>query len=149
MIHNAFIGIGTNIEPRIARMKDAIRALRDFGDVEKQSRVYETAPFGYTEQGDFLNAAVLLRTELELSQLHSILKQLEKKLGRVDRLRWHEREIDFDILFFDNVTISSQELTVPHSELSKRAFVLIPLAEIAPDFLHPVLKKNMNERIAV
>jgi 2-amino-4-hydroxy-6-hydroxymethyldihydropteridine diphosphokinase len=144
-MHTVNIGIGTNIEPRRERMRKAISALEEFGEVEKQSSIYETPPFGFTDQSNFLNAVVLLRTGLELTQLHTSLKQLERKLGRVDRLRWHEREIDFDILFFDDVITASKELTVPHSELQNRAFVLIPLAEIAPDVFHPVLKKDIAE----
>jgi len=144
-MHSTYIGIGTNIEPRFERMHDAIIALKEFGEIEKKSSIYETAPFGFTDQSNFLNAVVLLRTELELTQLHNSLKQLEKELGRVDRQRWHEREIDFDILFFDNVIITTEKLIVPHQELQNRAFVLIPLAEIASDLFHPVFKKNIAE----
>src|SRR5438309_643671 len=115
-MHNAYIGIGTNIEPRLERMQQAILSLESLGKIEKQSSIYQTAPFGFTEQGNFLNAVVLLRTELSLDELHSELQHLEKDLGRTKRLRWHEREIDFDILFYDSVILNSETLTVPHSE---------------------------------
>src|SRR5436309_8937369 len=124
-------------------MKNAIHALLGLGNIEKQSLIYETAPYGFTEQPSFLNAVVLLDTKLELTDLHKALKNLEKKLGRTRREKWHEREIDFDILFFDDVIIRSEELTVPHSEIEKRSFVLVPLAEIGPEFTHPVLKKTI------
>jgi 2-amino-4-hydroxy-6-hydroxymethyldihydropteridine diphosphokinase len=144
-MHKAYIGIGTNIEPRLERMLEALGALEEFGSIEKQSSVYETAPFGFTEQSNFLNAVVILQTPFELPQLHDALQRMEKELGRVERQRWHEREIDYDILFFDNVIMNSEKLTVPHPELQKRSFVLVPLAEIAPDLLHPVLKMGISE----
>jgi 2-amino-4-hydroxy-6-hydroxymethyldihydropteridine diphosphokinase len=142
-MHKAYIGIGTNIEPRLERMITAVDALSDLGYIEKRSTIYRTPPFGYTDQPDFLNAVVLVGTDLEVGELHHRLKHLEKALGRVGRERWHEREIDFDILFFDDVVIRSTDLTVPHSEISKRPFVLIPLAEIAPDVIHPSLQKTV------
>ena len=142
-MHNAYIGIGTNIEPREERMQEAIRSLERFGVIEKQSTVYKTVAYGYTEQADFLNAAILLQTELELTKLHDSLHLLEKELGRIDRPRWHEREIDFDILFFDDVVMQTKNLTVPHSEVQSRIFVLLPMNEIAPDLIHPVLKKHI------
>lgn len=143
-MHNVYIGIGTNIEPRMKRMREAISALGELGTLKNQSSIYETAPYGFTEQPNFLNAVVLLRTNFELSELHHALRQLEKELGRKNRARWHEREIDFDILFYDSVIFASDTLTIPHPELQKRAFVLAPLAEIAPDQLHPVLQKNIG-----
>ena len=124
-------------------MREAIESLERFGIIKKKSLIYETAPFGYTEQADFLNAVVLIETESELAELHDALRQLEKQLGRAERPRWHEREIDFDILFFDDVIMDSKHLVVPHPELQNRAFVLVPLNEIAPDFIHPVFKKNI------
>ena len=142
-MHNAYIGIGTNIEPRLERMKEAFTALEKIGILKKQSSVYETAPYGYIDQSDFLNAVAYLQTELELDQLHNSLQNLEKNLGRNDRPRWHEREIDFDILFYDDIVIETKNLTVPHADLQSRIFVLMPLNEIASGLLHPVLKKNV------
>lgn len=143
MMHNAYIGIGTNIEPRTERIKKAFKSLEQFGTLEKKSSIYETAPYGFTKQADFLNAAVKLRTELKVEQLHEALRLSEKALGRTERLRWHEREIDFDILFYDDVVMNSENLTIPHPELPYRAFVLVPMNEIAPDLIHPVIKKNI------
>ena len=142
-MHNVYIGIGTNIEPRLVRVMEAFDSLSQFGEIEKKSSIYETAPFGFLEQPDFLNAAVLLNTELDIELLHSSLKILENELGRAERQRWHEREIDFDILFYDVVVMDSKVLTVPHKELQNRSFVLVPLNEIAPDLIHPVLQKSI------
>jgi len=142
-MHRVFIGIGANIEPRKERMLQAFQSLQEFGFIEKQSSIYETTPYGFTEQSDFLNAVVLLRTELGLTPLHNALQIMEKKLGRTERPKWHEREIDFDILFYDDVIIHTQSLIVPHPELQNRAFVLVPMNEITPDFIHPVFKKNI------
>ena len=127
------------------RMQEAFGALRQFGIIEKKSSIYETAPYGFTEQSDFLNAVVVLQTQLELTNLHNTLRQLEKDLGRTNRPRWHEREIDFDILFYDDVAMNSKNLIVPHPELQNRSFVLVPMNEIAPDFIHPVFQKNIRK----
>ncbi len=142
-MHRVYIAIGTNIEPRLKRIQEAFNTLSQFCVIEKKSSIYETAPYGYAEQADFLNTVILVQTELELEPLHRSLKILESELGRSERERWHEREIDFDILFYDDVVMDSPSLTVPHKELQNRSFVLVPMNEIAADFIHPVLKKNI------
>lgn len=136
-MHIAYIGIGTNIEPRLLRIEQAIDSLKTLGEIISASSIYETAPFGFTEQSDFLNAVVSLEVEAEAVDLHQKLKDLETTLGRNKRERWHEREIDFDLLIFDQEVINSENLTIPHPGIPTRAFVLVPLAEIAPTLLHP------------
>ncbi len=136
-MHTAYIGIGTNIEPRLWRIEQAIDSLKGLGTILSVSSIYETAPFGYTEQSDFLNAVVGVEVDTEAVDLHKKLKDLEMTLGRNKRERWHEREIDFDLLIFDEEEINSENLTVPHPGISARAFVLVPLAEIAPMLIHP------------
>ena len=147
-MHVAYIGIGTNIEPRLSRIEQAIDSLKTVGNIISTSSIYETAPFGFTEQSDFLNAVVSLEIETEPVDLHQKLKDLEITLGRNKRERWHEREIDFDILIFDQEVINSENLTVPHPGISTRAFVLVPFSEIAPTLLHPILHRTIESLLS-
>jgi 2-amino-4-hydroxy-6-hydroxymethyldihydropteridine diphosphokinase len=141
----AFIGLGSNIEPRTEYLRSAIIELRAMGDILKISSVYETAPVGGVPQADYLNAVVELRTSLGPLELVNRLKALESAIGRAARPRWHEREIDLDLLFYGDRIMSSPELTLPHPEIQNRAFVLVPMAELQPDFIHPILKKTIKD----
>ncbi len=141
----AFIGLGSNLEPRLEYLKAAMNGLREMGKIVRISSVYETDPVGDTPQSDYLNAVVELHTEIEPMELFARLKELERTIGRKERPRWHEREIDLDLLFYGDLILGTSTLTVPHAELHRRAFVLVPLREIAPNFQHPVLKKSVTE----
>jgi 2-amino-4-hydroxy-6-hydroxymethyldihydropteridine diphosphokinase len=118
-------------------MKSALERLASNWQIIASSGTYITEPVGFTEQQEFLNAAVKFRCEEEPLQLFQRLKELEAELGRIARERWHEREIDFDILFYDDLILKSDILTIPHPEALRRNFVLIPLIEIAPDLHDP------------
>jgi 2-amino-4-hydroxy-6-hydroxymethyldihydropteridine diphosphokinase len=107
--------------------------------VVKCSSVYETKPFGYKAQENFLNAVMQVSTEKSLLDVIDNLKGIEKELGRVASTRWGPRKIDLDLLFYDNLVFSNERVTVPHKEVASRDFVLVPLCEIAPDFIHPAL----------
>ncbi|HET9135585.1 MAG TPA: 2-amino-4-hydroxy-6-hydroxymethyldihydropteridine diphosphokinase [Candidatus Kapabacteria bacterium] len=144
----AYIGLGTNIEPRAKRMQEAIDTLKKLGTAVALSSIYETTPVGYFDQADFLNTVMAIETELSVEVLHRSLKELEGQLGRQHRERWHEREIDLDLLLFGDAIIESEGLTVPHPQLHNRAFVLIPLAEIAPSVIHPILHKPVSDLLA-
>ncbi len=147
-MHIAYIGIGTNIEPRLSRIEEAIELLRTVGKIINASSIYETAPFGFTEQSDFLNAVVSLEVETDPLALHQKLKDLEIILGRNKRERWHEREIDFDLLMYDQEVIHTENLTVPHPGISTRAFVLVPFSEIAPTLYHPILHRTIESLLS-
>ncbi len=147
-MHIAYIGIGTNIEPRLSRIEQAVDALKTVGKIIRTSSIYETAPFGFTEQSDFLNAVVSLEIETEPVDLHQKLKDLEIILGRNKRERWHEREIDFDLLMFDQEIINTENLTIPHPGIPTRAFVLVPLSEIAATLFHPTLHRMIESLLS-
>jgi 2-amino-4-hydroxy-6-hydroxymethyldihydropteridine diphosphokinase len=144
----AYIGLGTNIEPRGKRMQEAIAAIEAFGKRIGLSSIYETIPVGFTDQSDFLNAVMAIETDLTVELLHKKLKELELQLGRQHRERWHEREIDLDLLLFGDAVVETEGLTLPHSQLQNRAFVLIPLAEIAPLVIHPIFHKTISDLLA-
>jgi 2-amino-4-hydroxy-6-hydroxymethyldihydropteridine diphosphokinase len=141
---SVFIGLGSNIEPRLERLRLAVNALRSVGEIMRVSSVYETVPVGGISQPDFLNAVIELRTTFAPLELVQMLKALEKKLGRQERPRWHEREIDLDVLFYGDRILETPILTVPHPEIQHRAFVLAPMSELDPDFQHPIFHKSVS-----
>ena len=141
----AYVGVGTNIEPRMERIKAAIASLSSVGIVVRSSSIFGSAPYGVQDQPAFLNAVVALVVNSSPEELYVQLKQLEQQLGRQQRQRWHEREIDFDILFFGSATVSTPDLIIPHADLLNRSFVVIPLREIAPNIVHPMLMKTIEE----
>jgi 2-amino-4-hydroxy-6-hydroxymethyldihydropteridine diphosphokinase len=144
-----YIALGSNLGDRAGMLERAIAAMNSAGiSVVRQSSLYVTEPVGAPGQGWFLNAVVEAETSLlPLQLLHALLK-IERELGR-RRLTPHgPRAIDLDILFYGSSVIRSRELEVPHPRLTERRFVLIPLAQLAPDFRHPVLHKSINQLLA-
>lgn len=126
----AGLGIGSNLGDPPANVRAGIAALAEIGTVIAQSRLYRTKPWGRHDQPDFCNAAAIVDTALSPRELLQQLKELERKLGRVQSERWGPRAIDFDILFYDELRIDEPGLQIPHPHLHERAFALIPLAEI-------------------
>jgi 2-amino-4-hydroxy-6-hydroxymethyldihydropteridine diphosphokinase len=141
-----YIGIGSNIDDRLANCMEAIENFKNHDiDVKKISSPYETKPWGIKDQPDFINMAVEAETSLSPEELLRVLKDVEKKMGRQDSVRWEPRLIDLDILFYNDRIIDMEDLRIPHPFLQKRDFVLLPLAEIAPDKIHPLLKKTVKQ----
>lgn len=146
MTDEVYLLLGTNLGDRAANLEIAISNLRDnIGKINKLSRIYETAAWGKTNQPAFYNQVVSLTTNFPPQILLKRLLAIEAKMGRQRLEKWGERLIDIDILFIGKQIIDSIELQVPHPEIHNRRFTLEPLVEIAPDFLHPILKQTVTE----
>lgn len=130
---------------REKQLNSAFRELAEAGEITKRSGIYETKPWGNVKQSNFFNMCIEFRTTLNPQELLTKIKNVEVQLGRVKREKWGPREIDIDILFYEDQIISDPELTIPHKYLHERAFVLIPLAEIAPNLVHPILRASISE----
>jgi len=145
--YRAFVGLGSNVGDRLGFLNAAAGQLATMQDVRLVwcSSVYETAPMGKTDQAMFLNAVAELETALTPRELLPRLQAVEQSVGRTPGERWGPREIDLDILLYDGLVFADERLTVPHPELEKRRFVLVPLREIAPDMVHPVSGMTMEE----
>ncbi len=143
----AYLGLGSNIGNRIGYIRRSLVALSRLPKtkVTKVSSLYETEPYGKKEQPWFINIVVEVSTELGPLELFKKCKSIENKLGRQKREKWAEREIDIDILLYDEIIFSTPELQIPHPDMHNRRFVLIPLSEIAPNIIHPVFKKSVSE----
>ncbi len=135
----AYIGLGANLGDRLATLNRAVDRLATLGVVESVSPVYETEPVGFVDQPAFLNAVLCLLTNHAPEKLMSRMLEIEQELGRVRTFPNAPRTIDLDLLFYDDAVIDQPDLTVPHPRLHERAFVLVPLNDIAPDLLHPQL----------
>ncbi len=109
------------------------------------SSIYETKPYGVKEQDNFLNAVIKISTSYDLSRLFILLKNIEDELGRKSNTKWGPREIDLDLLFFNDIVYSDEKIIIPHKEIELRDFVLTPLCEIAPDLFHPVLNQKISD----
>jgi 2-amino-4-hydroxy-6-hydroxymethyldihydropteridine diphosphokinase len=142
-----YLALGTNIGDRAANLQAAREALASQVKILAASRIYETPPWGVVDQPAFLNQALRARTGLAPLELLAYLKQLEVDLGRLPSVRYGPRQIDLDILFYDDQTLDLPGLTIPHPRLAERAFVLVPLADLAPDLVHPVTGKTVQEML--
>jgi len=147
MRHIAYIGIGSNVGDKAGQCERGISEILklDRHRLLARSSLYKTQPIGYAKQDWFINLVIKVETEMDAPALLCSLKEIETRLGRVKTLRWGPRAIDLDILFFNDHQIKTDELTVPHPLIQDRRFVLVPLAEIDPDFTHPVLKETIQQ----
>lgn len=140
-----FLGLGSNVGDRQKHLEKAVIEISKFALVEDLSSVYETAAWGNIHQDKFLNQCLKIKTDENPLSLLKGLKKIEKHIGRVTREKWGPREIDIDILLYDNDIIDSNLLVIPHPYLHERAFVLVPLCEIAAHIVHPVLQKTIDD----
>ena len=141
----AYLSLGSNIGDRAAQLQDALTRLSAAGRVVAVSSFYETEPVEFTQQSWFLNCAVALETAKTPQQLMAAILVIEVQMGRRRAQNKGPRSIDIDILLFGDTIVDSTELTIPHPAMHQRRFVLEPLAEIAPEVLHPVFKKPVRE----
>ena len=142
----AYIGLGANLGDREANIKRALEEIVRKGcRLVRISSMYETAPVGFEDQPDFLNTVAEIETEAGPAELLAVLDEIEQKIGRRETFKWGPRIVDLDILLYGDRILEEDNLKIPHPEMHKRAFVLSPLAEIAPDALHPVLGLTARE----
>ena len=146
-MNKVYCGLGSNKGNKLAFLFEAIELIdsHPLCEIIRTSSVYETAPMGESNQENYFNAAVEVATKLDVYDFHRLIKEIESKIGRTETFRWGPREIDIDLLFFNDVIINSEELTVPHKGITERDFVLVPLLEIAPQVSMPDSGKKLKE----
>lgn len=144
-MNRVFLGLGTNMGDREQNLRDAVEALNGHLEIIRLSSVYETKAWGYTDQADFLNQVIEAYTDLTPLRLLNFVKRTELELGRVESFRYGPRSIDIDILFYGDLVRKTKRLQIPHPRMHERAFVLIPLAELEPEFRHPVLNRTIED----
>lgn len=148
MRHSVYLGLGTNLGDRQANLRAAVKGLPPGVEVRRVSPIYETEPWGYEDQPPFLNQAAEAATDLPPEELLAYLKALETSLGRVQSFRYGPRLIDLDILLYDNLVLETPGLVIPHPRLAERAFVLAPLADLAPGLVVPGKGQTAAELLA-
>jgi 2-amino-4-hydroxy-6-hydroxymethyldihydropteridine diphosphokinase len=141
-----YISLGSNLGDRLQFLKNAVEKIANqLGRVVKESKVYQAAAWGHTKQPDFYNQVIEIETDLTPAQLLQACLEIEKSLGRERSILWGERTIDLDILLYNGQSVQSENLNIPHPYLHLRNFVLVPLCEIAPDLIHPILELTIQQ----
>ncbi len=149
MENKVFLGLGTNLGNKKENLFYAINLLNNFSKVKvlSISSIYGSKAYGFKEQDDFYNLVCKIDTNLSPFDLLNLCKEIEKTMGRENTFKWGPRLIDIDILFYNDAIINTDTLIIPHPEIIKRDFVLVPMAELEPNFIHPVLKVTIKELI--
>jgi 2-amino-4-hydroxy-6-hydroxymethyldihydropteridine diphosphokinase len=141
-----FLSLGSNMGNRLKYLTDATDIIeKRIGLVTKKSSVYESEPWGNKNQNAFYNQIISIHTSLDAKILLKTILNIEVELGRKRTEHWGPREIDVDILFYNSQIINDKDLVVPHPEIANRMFVLMPMTELAPDFIHPIIKKSIRD----
>lgn len=143
-----YLALGTNQGNRAQNLRRALELLAPYVSLTRLSALYETAPWGVTDQPDFLNMAAEGVTALPPLELLDALKNIEQAMGRRATMRYGPRVIDLDILLYGDLVMQTERLEIPHARMAERAFVLIPLQDLAPDLLHPRLQRTVRELVA-
>jgi 2-amino-4-hydroxy-6-hydroxymethyldihydropteridine diphosphokinase len=147
-MNTVYLLLGSNEGERLLHLKKAIDAVQAWGKIEKKSSVYETAAWGLESQPSFLNMVIELSTELDAQEVLQKTQDIERQLGRQRTVKWGQRTLDIDILFFNNEIIEETNLKIPHPFMYERRFTLEPLNEIAGSCLHPSYNKTVSDLLA-
>lgn len=136
-MEKAYLSLGTNVGNREKNLREAVNLLHQIAQIKVRgvSSIYETVPWGYKEQNDFLNLCLTIKTEFPPEKLLTVCQQIEDDMGRVRKEKWGPRIIDIDILLYDNLELETPKLVLPHPRIKERAFVLVPLQELNPNLV--------------
>jgi len=142
-----YLGLGSNMGDRKGYLIKAKDMLKSYDEINilKESEILETAPYGITDQADFLNQVILIETELSANDVLGVCQKVEIESGRERTRKWGSRTLDIDILFYEDKVIDTKELKIPHADLHNREFVLKSILELAPEFVHPVFGESIQE----
>ena len=145
-MNEVYLQLGSNIGDRLDNLDQSIKIITErIGNVLEKSSVYESTPWGVENQRNFLNQVIFVESNFDPYTILDLVLQIEKDMGRIRIEKWGERIIDIDILFIDDLIIESENLCIPHEFIAKRKFVLQPMCEIAPAFIHPKLNKTISQ----
>ena len=145
-MNNVVLLLGTNVGDRLINLEKAWKEIQNtLGKVIRYSSVYETAPWGNSQQQNFLNQVILIESTSSAEVIMKKIIDIEENMGRIRKKKWEPRIIDIDILFFNKEIISHHDLEIPHPRIRERKFTMVPLAELIPEFIHPVFKKSIIE----
>ena len=145
-MNTIFLQLGSNMGEREAYLQNAIALIaEEIGAIQKKSKVYESVPWGVENQNNYLNQVIQIKSVCSAEEVLEKVLEIEDKIGRIRNEKWGERIIDIDILFFNDLIVEKEGICIPHIHLQSRKFVLIPLNEIAPNFIHPKYNKTISK----